>query len=498
MSSFIHDNFLLQSDPARQLYHGYAKAMPIIDYHCHLPPDQIAADTQFDNLTQIWLYGDHYKWRAMRANGVDERYCTGGASDREKFQKWAETVPYTVRNPLYHWTHLELQRYFGITELLDGRSAGRIYDQCSEQLNTPDYSVRNLLLNMNVRVVCTTDDPADSLEHHRQLATEGFGVRMLPTFRADKAMAVDEAAPYNAYLDRLEAAADVAINTYDDLLTALRNRHDFFAAHGCKLSDHGLEQLYADSYTEAGVRAAFAKIRAGQSLTQAEITGLKSALLVFLAEMDHEKGWTQQFHLGALRNNNTRRLRDLGPDTGWDSIGDFSQAQALSRFMGGLDDRNKLTKTILYNLNPADNEVMATMAGNFNDGTVAGKVQFGSGWWFLDQKKGMEAQLDALSNMGLLSRFVGMLTDSRSFMSFPRHEYFRRILCNLLGNDVVNGELPATIDWLGEVVQNICYNNANSYFGFDNTHTTAGQTGHLRRSDDAAFATVELPVRTGA
>ncbi|MBO0938307.1 glucuronate isomerase [Fibrella sp. HMF5335] len=498
MASFIHDDFLLQSDPARQLYHNYARSMPIIDYHCHLPPDQIAANTQFANLTQIWLYGDHYKWRAMRTNGIDERYCTGEATDREKFQKWAETVPYTVRNPLYHWTHLELQRYFGIDELLDGQSAGRIYDQCSEQLNTPDFSVRNLLLRMNVRVVCTTDDPADSLEFHRQIADEGFAVRVLPTFRADKAMAVEDAATYNAYLTRLEAAADVAIHTYDDLLLALGRRHDVFADHGCKLSDHGLEQLYADTYTEAGVRTAFAKIRAGLSLSPGEVTGLKSALLVFLAEMDHAKGWTQQFHLGALRNNNTRLLRQLGPDTGWDSIGDFSQAQALSRFLGGLDDRDKLTKTILYNLNPADNEVMATMAGNFNDGTVPGKVQFGSGWWFLDQKKGMEAQIDALSNMGLLSRFVGMLTDSRSFMSFPRHEYFRRILCNMIGNDVVNGELPATMDWLGEVVQNICYNNANTYFGFDSTNKTNGQTRHLRGGHDAAFAASELPVHTGA
>lgn len=495
---FINENFLLHTDPARELYHTYAKAMPIIDYHCHLPPDQIAADTRFENLTQICLYGDHYKWRAMRTNGIDERYCTGNATDREKFQKWAETVPYTVKNPLYHWTHLELQRYFGITELLDGRSAGRIYDQCSEQLNTPDFSVRNLLLRMNVRVVCTTDDPADSLEFHRQLADEKFVVQVLPTFRADKAMGVDDAATYNAYLTRLEAATNLAIHTYDDLLAALQQRHDFFADHGCKLSDHGLEQLYAEPYTETGVRAAFAKIRAGLELTQVELIGLKSALLVFLAEMDHAKGWVQQFHLGALRNNNTRLLRQLGPDTGWDSIGDFSQAQALSRFMGGLDDRDKLTKTILYNLNPADNEVMATMAGNFNDGTVPGKIQFGSGWWFLDQKKGMEAQIDALSNMGLLSRFVGMLTDSRSFMSFPRHEYFRRVLCNLIGNDVANGELPDTIDWLGEVVQNICYNNANTYFGFDSTNTHNGQTRDLRRGDDAAFAAAELPVRTGA
>jgi glucuronate isomerase len=467
MKPFLSADFLLQTATARQLYHEFAAPMPIIDYHNHLLPDQIAEDKQFENLTQIWLYGDHYKWRAMRANGVPEYYITGAASDWEKFEKWAETVPYTLRNPLYHWTHLELQRYFGITELLSKDSARRIYDECSAKLRTPEYSVRNLLRMMNVHTLCTTDDPADSLEHHRALATSGFEVQVLPAFRADKAMAVDEASGYNAYLDRLGAMAELEIKSLSDLHAALRRRHDFFAEHGCRLSDHGLEQIYAVDYTAEEAAAIFAKIRGGQNLEQAEIIQLKSAMLVFLAELDWEKGWTQQFHLGALRNNNTRMLRELGPDTGWDSIGDFSQAQALSRFLDRLDNQDKLAKTILYNLNPADNELLATMIGNFNDGSVAGKMQFGSGWWFLDQKDGMEKQLNALSNMGLLSRFVGMLTDSRSFLSYPRHEYFRRVLCNLLGNDVENGELPHDLALLGQLVQNICYNNAQEYFGFE-------------------------------
>lgn len=463
---FLDDDFLLQTDTARQLYHEFARPMPIIDYHCHLPPDQIAADTQFDNLTQIWLYGDHYKWRAMRTNGINERYCTGDATDYQKFEKWAETVPYTVRNPLYHWTHLELQRYFGVHEVLNGQNARRVYDTCSEQLRTPAFSVRSLLKKMNVETVCTTDDPADSLEHHRAIANDGFAVQVLPTFRADKAMAIDDPASYNAYLERLGAAADVEILTYDDLLTALHGRHDYFAEMGCRLSDHGLEQLYAEPYQDGEIRTIFTKIRGGQVLNGLKMLKFKSAMLVQLAEMDWAKGWTQQFHLGALRNNNSRMLRQLGPDTGWDSIGDFSQGRAMTTFLDRLDGQNKLAKTILYNLNPGDNELIATMAGNFNDGSVAGKVQFGSGWWFLDQKDGMEKQLNALSNMGLLSRFVGMLTDSRSFLSYPRHEYFRRILCNLFGNDIENGELPNDIAWTGQVVQNICYNNAKAYFGF--------------------------------
>ena len=463
---FLNDDFLLQTPTAQQLYHEFAKPMPIIDYHCHLPPDQIAENKQFENLTQIWLYGDHYKWRAMRSNGIDESFCTGNQTDFAKFQKWAETVPYTVRNPLYHWTHLELKRYFGITETLNGQSARRIYDACTEQLQSPEYSVRNLLRRMNVETVCTTDDPVDSLEHHQTLADTGFDIGVLPTFRPDKAMAVEDAATFNQYVTRLEAASQRSVTTLADFLNALRQRHDYFAAMGCKLSDHGLEQIYAEDYTEAEIQAIFDKLRSGETLAGGEVLQFKSAMLVYLAEMDWEKGWTQQFHLGALRNNNSRMLRQLGPDTGWDSIGDFSQARALAKFFDRLDSQDKLAKTILYNLNPADNDLMATMIGNFNDGSVAGKVQFGSGWWFLDQKEGMERQLNALSNMGLLSRFVGMLTDSRSFLSYPRHEYFRRILCNLFGNDIENGELPDDIDWMGQIVQNICYGNAKTYFGF--------------------------------
>jgi glucuronate isomerase len=474
MTPFLSDDFLLQTPTARTLYHEHAAPQPIIDYHCHLPPDQIAQNRQFENITQIWLYGDHYKWRAMRANGVNERFITGDASDWEKFEKWAETVPYTVRNPLYHWTHLELRRYFGITELLNKDSARRIYEQCNALLQTPEYSVQGLLTKMNVKVVCTTDDPADSLEHHQATAEQGFETRILPTFRPDKAM-TPEAPDYPAYLQRLGKAAGVEIRAYADLLTALRQRHDFFASLGGRLSDHGLEQIYAADYTEAEVAAIFDKARLDQALTTAEIEQFKSAMLVELAIMDWEKGWTQQFHLGALRNNNARALRQLGPDTGWDSIGDFSQAQALSRFLDRLDNQDKLTKTILYNLNPADNDVFATMTGDFQDGSVAGKMQFGSGWWFLDQKDGMEKQLNALSNMGLLSRFVGMLTDSRSFLSFPRHEYFRRILCNLMGRDVENGELPAEeLPWLGELVERISYGNASQYFGFDATPAPVG------------------------
>ena len=476
MKPFLNDDFLLQTATARTLYHEYAQPMPIIDYHNHLLPEQIAEDKQFDNLTQIWLYGDHYKWRAMRANGVDEFYITGAASDREKFQKWAETVPYTLRNPLYHWTHLELQRYFGITELLNGESAGRIYDECSAKLRTPEYSVQSLLRRMNVETLCTTDDPADSLEHHRALAAGGSAVQVLPAFRADKAMAVEDAPSYNAYLDRLGIVAELDIRSFADLETVLRRRHDFFATLGCRLSDHGLEQIYAAAYTAEEVAGSFGKIRSGQALEQVEILKFKSAMLVLLAEMDWEKGWTQQFHLGALRNNNARMLRQLGPDTGWDSIGDFSQGRAMSAFLDRLDTDDKLAKTIIYNLNPADNELIATMIGNFNDGSVAGKMQFGSGWWFLDQKDGMEKQLNTLSNMGLLSRFVGMLTDSRSFLSYPRHEYFRRVLCNLLGTDVENGELPADMELLGGMVQNICYGNAKAYFGFGKVVEAAAVT----------------------
>ncbi|OQP47402.1 glucuronate isomerase [Niastella yeongjuensis] len=466
MKKFVDEHFLLQTPTAQKLYHEFARQMPIIDYHCHLPPDQIANDTQFQNLTQVWLYGDHYKWRAMRTAGVNEDYVTGGKSDFEKFEKWAATVPYTLRNPLYHWTHLELQRYFGVTDILDAKSAKKIYDECTAKLQTKEYSVRSLLKKMNVKVVCTTDDPIDNLEYHKKIKADNFEVKVLPAFRPDKAMNVDDAANFNAYVGKVEAASNTSVGSYADYLKALKVTHDFFATMGCSVSDHGLEQIYAEDYTETEIKNAFDKIRSGKELSQEENLKFKSAMLVEFARWDWEKGWVQQYHLGALRNNNSRMLKQLGPDTGWDSIGDFSQARQLSKFLNKLDTDNQLAKTILYNLNPADNELMATMIGNFQDGSVAGKVQFGSGWWFLDQKDGMTKQINALSNMGLLSKFVGMLTDSRSFLSFPRHEYFRRLLCNMFGDDVENGELPADIDWIGQVIQDICFNNAKNYFNW--------------------------------
>jgi len=465
MKKFLDENFLLTNKTSETLYHEFAKAMPVIDYHNHLPPDQIANDTNFDNISQAWLYGDHYKWRAMRTNGIDESYCTGNRSDEEKFQKWAETVPYTLRNPLYHWTHLELQRYFGIGEVLNGKSAPDIYKRSSELLREKDFSCRNLLKKMNVKVVCTTDDPLDSLEHHKAYAAEGNELKMLPTFRPDKFILIDNP-DFLSYLERLGAIVGFRIDSFETIKKALAQRARDFAALGCRLSDHGLEQIFATDFTEEGADKAVKKVLAGQSLSTAEALEYKSAILHALGVMYAELGWTQQFHLGALRNNNRRAMRQLGPDTGWDSIGDFPQAAALSRFLGKLDEYNQLAKTVIYNLNPADNEMIATMIGNFNDGSVAGKVQFGSGWWFLDQKDGMTRQINALSNMGLLSRFIGMLTDSRSFLSFPRHEYFRRILCNILGEDIENGELPDDLAWTGEVVQNICYNNASRFFNF--------------------------------
>lgn len=465
MKQFLDENFLLKNKFAQQLYHEYAKDMPIIDYHCHLPQSQIAADHIFQNITQAWLYGDHYKWRAMRTNGVDESYCTGNKSDFEKFMQWAKTVPYTLRNPLYHWTHLELQRYFDINDLLDGDSAKKIYDEASAKINTPDYSVRNLLRKRNVVMVCTTDDPADDLKDHQFLKGD-FEIPILPAFRPDQAMNVDNAENFKKYVQRIEKAANMTVTNFQSYLDALKSRHDFFATMGCGVSDHGLEQIYAEDYSDYQIDQLFERLMKGENLTPCEVRQFKSAMLVYFAEWDWEKGWVQQFHLGALRNNNSRMMRVLGPDTGWDSIGDFSQGQALAKFLSRLDGNNKLAKTILYNLNPADNELMATMIGNFNDGSVAGKVQFGSGWWFLDQKDGMIKQMNALSNMGLISRFVGMLTDSRSFLSFPRHEYFRRIICNLFGEEVENGELPNDIKWIGKIIQDISFNNARQYFNW--------------------------------
>ncbi len=466
MKKFLDDNFLLQNTTAEKLYHEFAAPMPIIDYHNHLPPEQIANDINFKNLTQVWLYGDHYKWRAMRTNGINESYCTGTKPDEEKFAMWAATVPYTLRNPLYHWTHLELQRYFNISTILTADTAKAIYDEASAALLTPAYSVRNLLRKMNVKVLCTTDDPTDTLEHHKKIADDNFEIKILPAFRPDKAMNVDDAASFNMYVNKVEAATDMSIATYDDYLSALKNRHDYFATMGCTISDHGLEQMYAEDFTAVEIKQIFIKIRAGNALSNSDNLKFKSAMLLEFAMWDHQKNWVQQYHLGALRNNNGRMMQTLGADTGWDSIGDFSQGKALAKFLNTLDSTNQLAKTILYNLNPADNELMATMVGNFNDGSVAGKIQYGSGWWFLDQKDGMVKQLNALSNMGLLSKFVGMLTDSRSFMSYPRHEYFRRILCNMFGNEIENGELPNDVAWVGKIVQDICYNNAQKYFGW--------------------------------
>lgn len=467
MKAFLDQDFLLQSPTAQTLYHQYAAAMPIIDYHNHLVPQQIADDHQFENITQAWLYGDHYKWRAMRAHGVDEKYITGNASDEEKFMKWAETVPYTMRNPLYHWTHLELQRYFGVTEVLNSASAKRIYDQCAALLKTPEYSVKNLLLKMNVKVLCTTDDPIDDLGYHKQIKASGYAIKVLPTFRPDKAMAVDDIATFNAYVKSLAQVVGYGIQDLSTYKKAIGERHDYFHACGGRLSDHGLEHIYAEDYTEEQIAKIFGQLISGANVSDHEKWKFKSAMLVYFAHLDHAKGWTQQFHLGALRNNNARLLGSLGPDTGFDSIGDFEQAKPLSKFLNHLDSTNQLAKTILYNLNPGDNELLATMTGNFQDGTIVGKMQFGSGWWFLDQKDGMERQINALSNMGLLSHFVGMLTDSRSFLSFPRHEYFRRILCNLMGQDVENGELPADMEWLGKLVKDISYTNASEFFNFE-------------------------------
>lgn len=468
MKSFIHEDFLLQTDAAKQLYHEHAAKQPIIDYHCHLNPEYIARNHAFDNLGQIWLEGDHYKWRAMRTNGIEEKFCTGNeTSDWEKFEKWAETVPYTMRNPLYHWTHLELKTAFGVDKLLNPTTAKEIYDECTEKLRTPEYSARGLMKKFRVEVVCTTDDPADSLEYHIALKEEGFDIKVLPTWRPDKAMAVENPVEYRAYVEKLSDVSGVTIGKFSDLIEALRVRHDFFASVGCKLSDHGIEEFYSEAYSQADIDRIFDKVYGGNELTKEEILKFKSAMLHEGAVMDWEKGWTQQFHYGAIRNNNTRLFKQLGPDTGFDSIGDFNVAKAMSRFFDQLDKDNKLAKTIIYNLNPRDNDMIATMIGNFQDGSVAGKMQFGSGWWFLDQKTGMEAQMNSLSNLGLLSRFVGMLTDSRSFLSYPRHEYFRRILCNLIGNDVEQGLLPASeMAFLGEMVENISYKNAKHFFNF--------------------------------
>lgn len=465
---FADENFLLETKQARELYHTYAKDLPIIDYHCHISPQEVAEDKQFENLTQIWLYGDHYKWRAMRTCGVDERFITGNASDWEKFEKWAETVPKTLRNPLYHWTHLELKRPFGITNrLLSPGTAKSIWNECNKKLATKKFSTRGIQQQMKVEVVCTTDDPVDPLNHHARLAADpSRHVRMYPAFRPDRAMDTGNPAAFVAYIRKLETASAVEIRNFAGYLSALERRHEFFHQMGCRLSDHGLETAYAAPYTVREVNEAFSLLSRGKSLSADLALKFRSAVLFELAVMDWKSGWVQQFHLGALRNNNTRMLRTLGPDTGFDSIGDFEMARPLAQFLNRLDSENKLAKTILYNLNPRDNELFATMTGNFQDGSVAGKIQYGSAWWFLDQVDGMTKQLNALSTIGLLSQFVGMLTDSRSLLSYPRHDYFRRLVCNILGDEMKRGLIPNDKKLVGTMIRDISYNNAKRFFNF--------------------------------
>ena len=464
---FINDDFMLTNDFARELYHESAEKMPIIDYHCHLVPKMIADNYQFRDLTEVWLGGDHYKWRAMRGNGVPEEFITGGRDSYEKFEKWAETVPYTMRNPLYHWTHLELARVFGIHDLLNPKTARAIYDECTAKLQTEEYRGQALMKRFNVKVVCTTDDPADTLEYHKQINDNPFGVKVLPAWRPDKAMVIEKPQQYKEYIQKLSDISGVAINSYQDLLDALQKRHDFFHEMGSRLSDHGLETLYAEDFELEEIDKIFRNTLAGKQPTWEEVLKFRSAILLDFARMDHAKGWAQQFHIGAIRDNNTRMFNILGPDTGYDAIHDVQCAAAGHKFLNKLALENKLTKTILYNLNPKDNEVLATMAYTFNDGTCPGKIQLGSGWWFLDQEDGMKKQMNALSSLGLLSRFVGMLTDSRSFLSYPRHEYFRRILCNVLGEDIAAGKLPKSeMEFIHQMVKDISYNNAENYFKF--------------------------------
>lgn len=460
--SFLGNDFLLYNETASFLYHDYAKEMPIIDYHNHLPPQQIAEDHQFENLTQAWLYGDHYKWRAMRTLGVEESYITGSKTDKEKFDQWAATVPYTLRNPLYHWTHLELQRYFDIHTFLNPSSADYIYEESSRFLKERSHSVLGLLKNRKVEVVCTTDDPTDDLAHHQTFANTGNSLKMFPSFRPDKFILIEND-HFLLFIQKLNNVCDAEIKSYADLLVALQKRAHFFNDLGCRAADHGLEYISQVEYSEKEIDQILSiKLNGGQ-LSFEQVEKFKSAIMYDLGLMYHKLGWVQQFHLGALRNNNPRALRNMGADTGWDSIGDWSQARTLSKLLARLDNEDKLTKTVIYNLNPADNEVIATMIGNFNDGSIKGKIQFGSGWWFLDQKDGMEKQINALSNMGLLSCFIGMLTDSRSFLSFPRHEYFRRILCNIFGSEIEKGELPNDMEWTGKIIQDICYNNVKQF-----------------------------------
>ena len=453
--SFINDKFMLRTKTAQKLY-KYAEEMPIIDYHCHLDPAMIAKNISFKNITELLLVGDHYKWRAMRSNGVDEKYITGDAPDREKFEKWAETMPYLLGNPLYHWSHLELKRYFDIDKTLSPETAEEIWNICNERLATEEFRAQNLILRSGVKVICTTDDPLDTLEHHKALREQGFATKVLPTFRPDKATNVDK----DTFVPYIKA---MGAKSYDDMIRILGEKIEFFHENGCRLSDHALDVI---PYAEGDPRPVFDKAMAGEKITKEEADCFKTSVLLFCAKQYARLGWAMQLHIGAMRNNSTRMYKALGADTGFDSINDLSIAEPLSRFLDALDTEDQLPKTILYTLNPKDNYVLGTMLGNFQKAPTPGKIQFGSGWWFNDQRDGMVAQMKALSNLGLLSRFVGMLTDSRSFVSYPRHEYFRRILCNLIGEWVENGEYPDDPEMLKTIIQGICYNNAKNYFGF--------------------------------
>jgi len=464
MKNFIDENFLLQTETARVLYHDFAENMPIFDYHCHLPVKDIAEDICYKNIGQAWLAGDHYKWRLMRSNGIAEKFCTGDANNYEKFEKWAETVPMAIRNPLYHWTHLELKRYFNIDAYLNPKTCKKIYDQCSELLQTPEFSVRNLLLKMNVKVICTTDDPIDNLEYHKKIKDDGYSIKVFPAFRPDKMMAVSNSTQFINYISKLSELSNIEINNFSRLIEALDVRHEYFHDMGCRIADHGILTFWTDPYADEEINKITIKALSGKVLSEIEISKFKSAYLYECAKLNHKRGWVQQYHIGALRNNTTRLFKVLGPDIGCDSIGDQIYGENMAKFLDRLDRSGQLTKTILYNINPRDNELIGSMIGNFQDGNFPGKMQFGPSWWFLDQIDGIIKQINTISNLGLLSRFIGMTTDSRSFLSFPRHEYFRRILCNLIGSDVENGELPSDMDLLGDIIENICYNNAVNYF----------------------------------
>jgi glucuronate isomerase len=465
MKPFIHENFLLGNKTAEKLYHKYSENQPIIDFHCHLSPEMIEQDHQFANLTRAWLEGDHYKWRAMRSNGINEKFCTGNASDIEKFKKWAETVPVTAGNPLYHWTHLELLRYFNIRELLSPSTAESIYERASGLLQTKEFSTRSIIRKMKAEVVCTTDDPADTLEHHLKLK-DTFEIKVLPTFRPDNVIKTENPEKFMAYINRLELVCGIEIRNFDTLVGALDKRHTFFHDMGCRLSDHGLDRFYHSLFTAQEINSIFKKLLKGEIISSEEAEKYKTAVMLELCRLNHKRGWTQQFHVGALRNGNSRMFRQMGPDTGWDSIGTTQDPLKMSRFLSELDKNEQLAKTILYNLNPADNEMMITMAGNFNDGSSVMKVQYGAAWWFLDQKSGMEKHLKDLAAFGLLRRFIGMVTDSRSFLSYPRHEYFRRIVCNYVGEEVEKGLIPDEEEILKPIIEGISYRNAKEYFGF--------------------------------